>query len=69
MLLTIKTSQPVGGEIQPIQVDFDPEPDITAYELARILPLFVLGPSAQFIKLLDDISSDAELTRHLKIYR
>jgi hypothetical protein len=46
---------------QPISVSFDPQPDITAYELAKLLPHFHGQPIYE-----SDWASLGQLQRHLK---
>jgi hypothetical protein len=48
--------------IQPVRIEYEPMPDITAYELAKLLPLFFrqsIMPS--------DVPVDPAVRRHLKV--
>lgn len=50
--------------IQPVQLVWKPQPDITAYELARLLPLmFIKGPI-----MPSHLPTEPELLRHLEIH-
>jgi len=48
--------------LSPLRVEFEPEEDITAYELAKILPLF-LGAITK-----NNLPTDERILRHLIIH-
>lgn len=48
----------------PVSIIFKPLPDITSYELARILPLFINGGR---MLMPSDVPKEPELLRHLEV--
>jgi hypothetical protein len=49
--------------ILPVSVTWKPQPDITVYELAQLIPLFVYGHIMSY-----DLPKDERLLRHLDIH-
>lgn len=50
--------------LQPVTITWNPQPDITVYELARLLPVLFMHTGI----MPDDIPKEPELLRHLEIY-
>jgi hypothetical protein len=49
--------------LQPVSVNFKPLPDITAYELAQLMPLFRMGPIMPY-----HLPTDPAVRRHLEVH-
>jgi hypothetical protein len=49
--------------LKPVMVTWNPQPDITSYELAQLLPLFLQNRAL----MPYDIPSDLSLRRHLTV--
>ena len=49
---------------RPLHVDFKPQPDITAFELAQLLPFFFMNRGL----FAEELPTDPALLRHLVVH-
>lgn len=54
-----------SGVLRPVAIDWCPQPDITPYELARLMPLLFL--MIRFPVLPTQLPTEPKLLRHLRI--